>query len=252
MQNRYVADIGDFGKYGLLKFISSETKLKIGINWCFTEPNKQELKKNKNDGKFIDYLLRDDEYSNKLKICDKELYNELKNLILEWKKGKDTRNVQEIEKRRCKILCENIDFYKEKINNRETWCKEGFDNLSNSDIIFFDPDNGLLINNENEEKSPKYIYFSEIDPYFKRGQSLIIYQHANRNKGGFEKELNGKILELNYDNACALRYKRGTARAFFIIPHHDHIEKINLAIRKFMETRWGKEKHFSHISPISQ
>jgi len=249
MQNRYVADIGDFGKYGLLKFISSETKLRIGINWCLIEPNKQELKKKINDGKFTDYLSRDDEYSNNLKVCDRELYDELKNLKLEWKKDKDVRNVQEIEKRKFKIFCENIKFCDENINNRETWCKKGFDKLSDSQVIFFDPDNGLLMDNETEKKSSKHIYFSEIDPYFRRGQSLIIYQHANRAKGGFENELNRKILELKYENICTLLYKRGTARAFFIIPNQDHIEKINLAIKKFMETNWVKEKHFSPISP---
>jgi hypothetical protein len=32
MQNRYVGDIGDFGKFGLLRFIE-DTGLRIGINW---------------------------------------------------------------------------------------------------------------------------------------------------------------------------------------------------------------------------
>jgi hypothetical protein len=41
MQDRYVGDVGDFGKYGLLDFISSETKLKLGVNWCLTSPTQK-------------------------------------------------------------------------------------------------------------------------------------------------------------------------------------------------------------------
>ena len=35
MQNRYVGDIGDFGKLGLLRALSSKG-LSIGVNWYLT------------------------------------------------------------------------------------------------------------------------------------------------------------------------------------------------------------------------
>ena len=36
MKNQYVGDIGDYGKYGLLRFLSNRG-IKIGINWYLTK-----------------------------------------------------------------------------------------------------------------------------------------------------------------------------------------------------------------------
>ena len=36
MKNQYVGDIGDYGKYGLLRFLSNHGII-IGINWYLTE-----------------------------------------------------------------------------------------------------------------------------------------------------------------------------------------------------------------------
>ena len=50
MQNMYVGDIGDYGKYGLLKAIMPSIS-KLGIVWYLvTDEN------HLNDGKYIDYL----------------------------------------------------------------------------------------------------------------------------------------------------------------------------------------------------
>lgn len=266
MQNHYVGDIGDFGKYGLLKFISSETKLKLGINWYLNDGEKNK------DGKFYDYLIDNacynrllefggetnyklknieikDDYSKRMKICDEELYYQLRDIIVEWIKDNDTRKVQEIKNRQ--ILGNRTDYYEDFIdtNNRKTWCEKGLKKLSNSEIVFFDPDNGLIINEEgnNNIKTPKHIYSDEIIPYFQRGQSLIIYQHATREKGvNFDDQLKRKALKLkeilSIDAIFIIRYKRRIARAYFIIPSK-HPE-ISECVSDFMKTKWGQEEHF--------
>ena len=38
MQNRYAGDVGDFGKLGLLRQLTS-TRLDIGVNWYWTYVN---------------------------------------------------------------------------------------------------------------------------------------------------------------------------------------------------------------------
>ena len=49
MKNQYVGDIGDFGKYSMLRaFINAG--IKVGVNWYLTEDD------GSNDGKFTDYL----------------------------------------------------------------------------------------------------------------------------------------------------------------------------------------------------
>lgn len=40
MKNQYVGDIGDYGKYGLLRFLASYG-IKIGVNWFLTENDEE-------------------------------------------------------------------------------------------------------------------------------------------------------------------------------------------------------------------
>ena len=59
MQDRYAGDIGDFGKFGLLKELSHRG-LSIGVNWYKTLPLKSEKKADgtfkQDDGRHKDYL----------------------------------------------------------------------------------------------------------------------------------------------------------------------------------------------------
>ena len=55
MQNRYVGDIGDFGKLGLLRALSSKG-LSIGVNWYLTTDESHN-----GDGRHVDYLAKDPE-----------------------------------------------------------------------------------------------------------------------------------------------------------------------------------------------
>ena len=63
MQDRYAGDIGDFGKYGLLRALCGEA-LRLGVLWYAFEGDR---KRAPNDGKRIDYLDPPDE---QLRECD--------------------------------------------------------------------------------------------------------------------------------------------------------------------------------------
>jgi len=51
MQNKYVGNVGDFGKYGMLRALFQNSPLKLGVNWCLVEKEEK-----KNDGKHTAYL----------------------------------------------------------------------------------------------------------------------------------------------------------------------------------------------------
>lgn len=51
MQDKYVGDIGDYGKFGLLRAIST-SGLSLAINWYKTGPE-SEKGNGQNDGKYI-------------------------------------------------------------------------------------------------------------------------------------------------------------------------------------------------------
>ncbi|MDD5615514.1 MAG: hypothetical protein PHH85_04865 [Candidatus Methanoperedens sp.] len=250
MQDRYVADIGDFGKYGLLNFIASETKLRLGVNWYLTSPTPNENKSE--DGKFYKYLLKDTKYAQKLGDCNKELYEKLQKIIREWDEGKnpEIRCLKQIEYHN--ILPKGTIFHKNELkeNNRKNWLSRSISNLSGSELVFFDPDNGICI--KDEDKSPKHVYCNEIRDYFENGQSLVVYQHADRtdkfnNVLLDKKDKLIKELEINNNQIICLRYKRGSARAFFIIMQQEHSVCITKAINDFLKTKWGEHEHFIKI-----
>lgn len=72
MQDRYVADVGDFGKYGLLRCLTGVTccpeksALKLGVIWYLTPS----CLGNANDGRHLNYLDREKEF----KVCDPVLF----------------------------------------------------------------------------------------------------------------------------------------------------------------------------------
>ena len=66
MQNRYFGDVGDFGKYGLLRKINNKG-LKLGVNWYLVKDEGHN-----DDGKHITYLQKSD-YA----LCDLKLFEKL-------------------------------------------------------------------------------------------------------------------------------------------------------------------------------
>ena len=67
MQDRYAGDVGDFGKFGLLRHLCRETaqdKLKPGVIWYKTTPGKKE--KETPHKNFIRYLGESDENDRRL------------------------------------------------------------------------------------------------------------------------------------------------------------------------------------------
>lgn len=68
LKNQYIGDIGDYGKYGLLRFLSSKG-LKIGVNWYLT------LNDGSNDGKKTAYLDKGDD-----RLYDPELFDFLRGI----------------------------------------------------------------------------------------------------------------------------------------------------------------------------
>ena len=50
MKNQYVGDVGDYGKYSMLRFFA-DNGIKVGVNWYLTENDGSK------DGKHTSYLL---------------------------------------------------------------------------------------------------------------------------------------------------------------------------------------------------
>lgn len=243
MQDRYVGDIGDFEKYGLLRLISKEAGLRLGVNWYLVNPEKTSEAKN-SDGSHIDYLFEPESY----KRCDEELFGKLRSIVEPEKSGieRSCRKVGEIEKRG--VLHSDTVFYNEVLNfsagNRSQWVKNGIDALTGCDIVFFDPDNGFPpIKNsnfdysvsKNRKKSVKYVYHDELVDYFKRGQSLIVYQHRTREK---EEKYGWRFKKIAKDMRGAsvfyIRFHLISGRDYVFILQPKHEREVKAAVENFL------------------
>ena len=171
MKNQYVGDIGDFGKYSMLRaFI--DAGIKVGVNWYLTEDD------GSNDGKFTDYLNK----GVMRRYCP-EVFDALKSIA----KNKD-KSVFDIEK--SGILPGTV-FYSEILkpegtpNDREqersSWFQESMYELKDTELIFMDPDNGLLESDDATKLGgEKYILPSEVESYFLDGHNIVYYCHKGR------------------------------------------------------------------------
>jgi len=73
MQSRYVGDIGDFGKFGLLRALVSDSLLKLGVIWYLVPDSEAD-----HNGQHIDYLRSTHDT---LRRCDTELFEALRKIV---------------------------------------------------------------------------------------------------------------------------------------------------------------------------
>jgi len=251
MQDRYVGDVGDFGKYGLLRWLcgarhaDDQPPLRLGILW-YLVPDESQV----NDGKHTGYLDKPDTYRD----CDPDLFDALFRIV----KGR-TRSVREVEAAR--LFPEDTVFYDtvltydtirrkdERLAQRENWLKGGLSETKACDIVFLDPDNGLEVPSapKHTKRAPKYAYYDEVRQFADRGQSLVIYHHLCR-QGTTAEQVYARVKDLHerstVENVLPLILRRGTARAFFILPTPSHTSVIQSRLDAMKNHPWMIRQHF--------
>ena len=68
MKNQYIGDVGDYGKYGMLRFLS-DCGIKIGINWYLCPDD------GRSDGNHTEYLSDE-----RMRVYDELVYDTMKRL----------------------------------------------------------------------------------------------------------------------------------------------------------------------------
>ena len=240
MQDRYTGDIGDFGKLGLLRVLQAQG-LTIGVNWYLT-PDED----HNEDGKYTIYL--DDEMYRK---CDEALWLELKQIV-----KADQRKVSALQNDRilqAVFYDEALDFAgkkkTERISTREGWHKQAVDQLSELDVVFVDPDNGLVVPSaEGRPKENKYAKPDELLAYYRKGSTVIYYQHKARRQDDFYIEQHKKLIKspgLEGSTGLGLKFKTTSQRYYFFILQPRHREVIEKAVNEMVSSAWGE--HFCDL-----
>lgn len=260
MQDRYTGDLGDFGKYGLLRAlcnpdgIGADGELSLGVVWYLT-PDEQGT----DDGKHTRYLCPSPSNDSQFRSCDPDLYAKLAAIV-----RSESRRVAQIRQR--KILPKQTVFYEARLTfdglpaigpaarearlaRRSAWVRDAQDAVLRCDVVFVDPDNGLEGRTRcYHKRGPKFTYVDELRPYVERGQSVIIYQHTGRRRSAVqqvEARLSqiGRRLQTSPE-PFALLYHRGTSRAFLVVPAKRHKDLLTTRAERFLKgPPWAR--HFT-------
>ena len=216
MQDRYVGDIGDFAKYGLLRALREGRNL--GVAW-YLHPDSGPP----GDGRHTQYLKRPEEWRH----LDCKLFDHLRQIVC-----LKQRSIAEVQKRR--VLGDTVfvdkwlDVKNVPVRCRKSWRRTWFDRvketLADCDLVFADPDNGLASEKNfspTRKSSAKSIPVCEAKA-LADGRTAIIYHHNTRRKGGHCKEIRHWMSEL----PCCTRawyWRRWSNRTFFIINPDDRM-----------------------------
>src|ERR1035437_8391672 len=160
MQNRYVGDVGDFGKYALLNALAS-SGLRLGILWYLNE-----FEESNSDGKFISF--------DHLRSLDWRLWEKLR-LIRTVKRQlsqiqsagivqADTAFFDKALPRR-KRPCYTPDERTSEQKLRAKWFEHAVKAMSAAQLVFLDPDNGIAPNGlrTHSTRACKYAFECEVN-----------------------------------------------------------------------------------------
>ncbi len=216
MKNQYFADVNDYRKYGLLRTLVDNSEMKAAICWMLTNNDKR------TDGKFTDYL----NHPQKWRKYDPYLFDNLASCIA----NQTNRSVKWAE---ANNLIPSAVYFAELLfdgqEKRQRYFAEFQTIAADSDLVFFDPDNGIETKSVlfGRQGSNKYIYWPELINTFESGKSILVYQHFIRvQRELFIQQLVDRFFE--YLPILEM-YSLATANVLFLLipqPHHQqYLEK---------------------------
>lgn len=230
MKNQYFADVGDYGKYGLLRFLDARG-ISIAVNWYLTPDDPSS-----NDGKFRSYLNKES-YG----IYDPDLFHALREI-------KDIQGFQEqslipnaVYYDRLLLIAEGLTRV-EKVTARARWHEQAQKVCEGASLVFMDPDNGLRDGKPTVRRDAiKFVYASEICDYYDAGLDVVYYCHKGRRKPD-RWERAKRVMKICRQEAALMgvTYHRGTQRSYIFVVHPEREEQYRLSIKAFLETS-GKD-----------
>ena len=245
MQNQYVADVGDFAKFGLLRGLAgvhplATPRLGVGVVWYLTPDSRN------NDGRHRSYLLAT-RHKNRTRFreCDPNLYDALQTIS-----GAD-RSVLALES--AGLLPETTHYFGERVpvgTARDDWAAGASRAVGHCDLVFLDPDNGLAPKSVRVQSrdAVKYVYLDDLRGRIALQQSVVVYQHLGRN-GSAAEQAQRHLTALRkafpgHAAPWAVRFRRGTGRIYLVVPAVQHEVVLRDRRDALLAGEWGRERHF--------
>jgi hypothetical protein len=240
MQNRYVGDVGDFVKLALLRALATGNRL--GIVWYLVLDESHN-----SDGRHISYLKE-----NEWRRFDPEVFDGLGSIV-----ESGERSVSALERldvlRGCKFMSDLLPLPKvftERPIARARWLETAVEAVRDCNFVFLDPDNGLQPERfrPTSGKAIKSVSFADLKHFRRPDRTLIVYHHHTRRAGGHSAEISynaDRLRAHGFDRVDALRARRYSPRAFFLLEATDEIRRKASAFAE----EWGDDRITWHQDP---
>ena len=253
MQNQYVGDVGDFAKFGLLRCLSRD--LRLGVVWYIAH----DAHRNR-DGRHLEFLQRlPDDDREEFRRCDPDLWERLRDLVM-----RDARCVHCLED--AAILPPGAAMFNVllryqpggtkalmslKHETRRLWLEGALRETGDADLVFLDPDNGIRNNKTYQQDGPKYAYPSDVEAFWNRGQSIVVYHHPAPVAEGTEERIRmaarlvRDVLPDDAPEPIKLKWSPWGVRGFLVFPHLEHCRPIRRQVNALLAGPWGQ--HFEEL-----
>lgn len=245
VQHHFVGDVGDFGKYGLLRVLAgvrppSEPRLALGVVWYVPAGSVGSAA----DGQKLAYLSQ----PHRFRDCDPGLFDALGRLV-------DARNRCLDAVEASGTLGDGTIFRDEPVpqdlRSRERWLKETVEAMRGRDIVFLDPDKGLAPPSAGPN-SAEHAYIRELKAFVQLRQTVVVYHHLGR-QAKHTAQMRGWAERLKHELGLdakphVLWYRKGTARAYFVIPADAHAGTIGERLQQFGNSLWFERRYFTPLS----
>ena len=216
MKNQYFGDVNDYLKYGILRVLSITGALKIGVCWMLTPDD------GSSQGGSRGYAKS----PGKWRQFDSNLFDFLCSA--------------QSAKRSVGVFSESgllgsALFYDAIVprapDERSMYFSHAIKALEGSDLIFFDPDNGIEVQSVTlrSKSASKYIFWPELIATISHGQSVLIYQHFPReNRRAF---INRTFANIRDKVGKFDLYAIATSNVvFFLIAQRRHADQVQMCI----------------------
>ncbi|MCY4665616.1 MAG: hypothetical protein OXC00_13225 [Acidimicrobiaceae bacterium] len=265
MQNRYVADEGDFAKFGLLRALAGvypldESPASLGVVWYRPDIETG----SPGDGSQRNYL---NDTQQRFRRCDLELFDSLKGI------SATNRHVNAIKESGI-LGGSRACFYNNEIqtpqrnwscNQREAarakWWSKALERVGSNQIVFLDPDNGLAPNSVpiRHKRAMKHAYLQEEVASLvtaARQPVIVIYHHLGRSFDGRPAKQPEQMRkwaarlkhQLRLDTEPQVLWHRGeTARAYFVLfpSDRDRTAAVRGRLDRFRDSPWFQHGHYA-------
>jgi hypothetical protein len=232
VQNGFLADIGDFGKFGLLRHlvsVDSAFRSTLAVIW-YEVPSDRDRAPSR-------YRYFED---SSVVACDPALAHALRRLSVNGVLG---------DVPRARILPAATAYFTDPVPRtaiaRADWCERAVRAARGSDIVFLDPDNGIA----ERSTSAQHVGHAELAKFAQLDATIVVYHHLHRREPHASQllSLQRRVgLVLPERAVHLLWYRRGGSRVFIVAPRLSDSATIAQRLRGFARGPWAE--HFTYFA----